>query len=351
MKSILSSIMLLGIFLFVSSFIDGAIPAQERAALIALYNSTNGDSWTNKSGWKTPPLDTDGFAMPGTEESWYGINLSNYHVRAINLTGNLLSGSIPPELGNLSQLTELYLTLNRINGTIPPELGNLSQLTLLHLKYNQLSGPIPPQLGNLSNLSSMAMSYNQLSGNIPAQLGNLGKLNILNLGGNQLSGSIPAQLGNLTQLWELKLNKNQLTGSIPPQLGNLTYLQYLYLSDNQLSGSIPSEMGNLIKLQYLLLDSNRLNGEIPASLANLTHIIGLDIGYNCLHTTDSTLRNWLYNYDPDWGASQNNCGTITLTSPSGGEVWVPGSTHEITWSTSVHIGNVKIEDSTNNGYD
>jgi hypothetical protein len=48
-------------------FIHGAIPASERAALIALYNSTNGDDWINNTGWKTPPLHTDGFAMPGTE--------------------------------------------------------------------------------------------------------------------------------------------------------------------------------------------------------------------------------------------------------------------------------------------
>lgn len=30
-----------------------AIPEAERLALIDLYNSTNGDGWTDKSGWKT----------------------------------------------------------------------------------------------------------------------------------------------------------------------------------------------------------------------------------------------------------------------------------------------------------
>ena len=50
-----------------------AIPPSERAALIALYNSTNGDGWTDKSGWKTPPLDTDGFAMPALRRFSEGI--------------------------------------------------------------------------------------------------------------------------------------------------------------------------------------------------------------------------------------------------------------------------------------
>ena len=50
-----------------------AIPAIERAALIALYTSTDGDQWTDNSGWKEPPLAADGFALPGTEGTWYGI--------------------------------------------------------------------------------------------------------------------------------------------------------------------------------------------------------------------------------------------------------------------------------------
>ena len=40
----------------------------EREALIALYISTDGINWGNKDGWKTPPLHTDGFADPCTDE-------------------------------------------------------------------------------------------------------------------------------------------------------------------------------------------------------------------------------------------------------------------------------------------
>ena len=38
--------------LLLSVFSHGAIPASERAALIALYNATNGDNWSNNHGRK-----------------------------------------------------------------------------------------------------------------------------------------------------------------------------------------------------------------------------------------------------------------------------------------------------------
>ena len=57
--------------LFFSDIAD-AVPSKKRAALIAFYNSTDGDNWPDNSGWKTPPLHSDGFAMPGTEGSWFG---------------------------------------------------------------------------------------------------------------------------------------------------------------------------------------------------------------------------------------------------------------------------------------
>lgn len=80
-----------------STSVYGAVPSAERNALITLYNSTNGDSWEDNSGWKTLPLHSDGFAMPGTEGSWFGITVLNDHVTKINLASNQLSRPIPPE--------------------------------------------------------------------------------------------------------------------------------------------------------------------------------------------------------------------------------------------------------------
>ena len=142
------------------------ISVTERAALIALYNSTNGNNWGNNSGWKTPPLDLDGFAMSGTENNWYGITCDggNTTVIRIGLLNNGLNGTIPTELGNLTNLTELWLAQNQLTGNIPTELGNLTNLTSLYLIINQLSGSIPTELGNLTNLTSLSLGVNQLTG-------------------------------------------------------------------------------------------------------------------------------------------------------------------------------------------
>ena len=62
-----------------------------------------------------------------------------------------MSGKIPPELGSLSNLTELALN-NDLSGKIPPELGSLSNLTELALSYNDLSGCVPSSLPGRLNM-------------------------------------------------------------------------------------------------------------------------------------------------------------------------------------------------------
>jgi Leucine-rich repeat (LRR) protein len=270
------------VLVFFSSLVYGAIPAEERAALIALYNSTDGDNWTNNTGWKTPPLHTDGFAMPGTEGNWYGISASDDHVGVIELHFNQLSGNLPSELGNLNNLRYLSLENNQLSGSIPKELGNLSNLKWCYLQNNQLTGSIPSELGNLNNLEWIKLNSNQLSGNIPATMWNITGLTHIFFSENQLTGNIPAEIGNLINLKWLKLDANSLTGNIPMELGNLSNLEVLFLENNKLTGSIPPELGNLSNLQTLTLDSNQLTGTIPPQLGNLNNLSNLDLTANNL---------------------------------------------------------------------
>ncbi len=296
------------LFLVVSSLAMGAIPESQRQALIALYNATGGDSWTYKSGWKDGELHTDGFAMPGTEGTWYGIgtdaenlNVTMVSIGSNNLTGsipagisaltglqmlnfssNSLTGSIPVSIGSMTSLTQIFLSYNQLTGPIPAELGNLTNLYNLYLPYNQFTGTIPTSLGNLVNLQQLWLAGNQLTGSIPTELGNLTKIQLLYLQSNQLTGSIPASLGNLTDCIELMLYSNALTGSIPPELGNLTKLQRIWLTGNTLSGAIPPELGGWAAIRDIQFGGNQLSGSIPASFGNLATLTNLALYTNQL---------------------------------------------------------------------
>jgi hypothetical protein len=90
----------------------GEIPVIECEALLSLYDSTGGDQWYDRTGWL-------GFESPCT---WHGVTCRRGHVARIDLHDNELTGSIPPELGNLSQLLWLRLHGNQLTGDVPPEL-------------------------------------------------------------------------------------------------------------------------------------------------------------------------------------------------------------------------------------
>jgi hypothetical protein len=172
--------------------------------------------------------------------------------------------------------TNLDLSFWQLTGyihEIPPEIGQLTNLTHLRLSQNQLTGQIPPEIGQLANLYELDLSNSGISGQIPSEIGQLANLSRLYLGnthgysGPRLSGEIPSEIGNLTSLEYLFLNRNELTGEIPPEIGNLTGLKRLLLDRNQLTGSIPSEINNT-DLNDLDLSHNQLSGEIP-ELPNL----------------------------------------------------------------------------------
>ena len=79
--------------------------------------------------------------------------------------------------------------------------GVPQRVTGLRLNNRPLSGTIPPELGSLSNLQYLWLSSNQLTGEIPAELGGLSNLRRLDLSGNELSGEIPAEASPTSESW------------------------------------------------------------------------------------------------------------------------------------------------------
>ena len=98
---------------------------------------------------------------------------------------------------------------------------NIEDTTGLSFYADGLTGEIPPEIGNLTNLTYLNISVNQLIGEIPEEIGNLTNLTYLRLNDNQLTGEIPLSIGNLTNLEELYLYNNELTGDIPEEVCDL----------------------------------------------------------------------------------------------------------------------------------
>jgi len=165
-----------------------------------------------------------------------------------------LTGEIPSEIGQLTNLVTLKLQYNELTGSIPPEIGNLTSLVKLDLRYNNLSGSIPTEVWSLISLTELRIQKNQFSGTIPSAIGNLTELTHLYLYGNQFTGSIPAEIGNLINLDKLHLNNNQFTGQIPQTICNIDmsfYNPYKFdISGNQLLPPYPDCVAEFVGYQY-----------------------------------------------------------------------------------------------------
>lgn len=195
---------------------------------------------------------------------------------------NMLTGSIPPKLGDCSNLQYLKLQGNSFNETVPADLGRLKNLESLELGSNVLAGILPKSLTNCSALKLLDASNNSLSGGLPAWFSLLTSLQYVALESNQFTGTLPVEITTLPVLRFLDVSNNSLEGNILAEFGNVSTLKFLRLSSNNFNGSIPRELGNISKLQALDLAFNNLTGSIPTSLGNLRDLLWLQLGTNNL---------------------------------------------------------------------
>lgn len=192
-------------------------------ALVAFFNSTGGNNWTNKTNWldTTKPI-----------SSWHGIHEQNGRVYLIDLVNNNLSGRLPAEIGNLSELLFLQLPKNpNLWGRIPESIGNLTKLESIGLYECRLYGEVPVSIQNLTNLRFISLFNNQLSGNFP-NLSNLTNLTHLTIGQNYFTGAIPVSPSANSSLEGISIWRNNFEGAIP-DFTSLSNLQVLWIHENK----------------------------------------------------------------------------------------------------------------------
>ncbi|MEM1249804.1 MAG: fibronectin type III domain-containing protein [Acidobacteriota bacterium] len=287
---------------------EAQVPASERAALIEIFQTTDGSNWTRNANWLGPV---------GTECTWAGVGCSNDRVVELLLDANELRGPFP-DLTRFPLLRVVFMNANELTGAVP-DVQRLPELITLVINSNRLTGTIPT-LGSLPNLEEFDVAFNELTGTAPAVSG-VPRLRVFALSGNRLTGGIP-DLSATRNLETLTMAFNQLTGPIP-SLDGLTKLREFFVEENDLSGPLP-DLSDLVDLEFMTLSANRLSGPIRGlsglvkvrelffninelsgpipDLSRLTELEGLELSVNRLSgpIPDLTGLSKLGNFGLDW---------------------------------------------------
>ncbi|KAE9454012.1 hypothetical protein C3L33_14122, partial [Rhododendron williamsianum] len=140
-------------------------------------------------------------------------------LRYLYLHENRFTGRIPPELGTLQNLRHLDVGNNHLVGTIRELIrieGCFPSLRNLYLNNNYLTGGIPTQLANLTNLEILHLSYNKMTGIVPFGPAHIPRLTYLYLDHNQFSGRIPDAFYKHPFIKEMYIEGNAFRPGVNP---------------------------------------------------------------------------------------------------------------------------------------
>ncbi|TYG82105.1 hypothetical protein ES288_D01G060500v1 [Gossypium darwinii] len=193
-----------------------------------------------------------------------------------------MSDVVPTSFKNLrSSLKRLSLEFCDLQGDFPSEIFLLGYLEYVDLRWNSLTGYLPNSNWS-SPLKFFDLSSNYFGGSIPSSLENLTKITYLGFSYNKLEGQIPDVFGNLNKLTTLDFSDCNFSGQLPPSMFNLTQLTYLDLSLNRLEGPLPTHVTGFQNLKDFSLIDNLLTGGVPSWLFTLPSLESLDLSYNNL---------------------------------------------------------------------
>ncbi|KAJ0026431.1 hypothetical protein Pint_07374 [Pistacia integerrima] len=280
-RTLVRSLRVLAVLCFIASFFPPSMSLTVETEALIQFKSQLKDPLGILDSWKDSadsPCQFSGITCdPVTEK-----------VTEISLDNKSLSGEISPSISVLDSLTKLWLPSNHISGKLPSELGNCSNLKVLNVTGNYMFGVIP-DLSMLKNLEILDLSSNGFRGRFPSWVANLTGLNLffelkeldtLDISVNAISGTISRSVSNLRQLSKIEAFGNNLTGEIPRELAELTLLREIDISNNQMSGELPEGFGNLKNLTVFQCYKNNFYGKLPSGFGDMQHLIGFSIYEN-----------------------------------------------------------------------
>jgi Leucine-rich repeat (LRR) protein len=255
---------------------------------------------------------------------------------SLNMSTNLLTGSLLSDVKSFSRLTQVLVSSNFLTGSVPASFANFTALIDLWLNNNDLTGTVPFSLAVFPTLREFFIQNNYFEGSVSDLLissssknsscadidisnnlftGSLvssfflshNSLKTFATVSNCLEGTIPLEICNLKSLTVLSLDgistaencrtlffpgttfngfylSHSLASKVPSCLFLLPSLESLHLGGNGFSGSIPSSLNISQSLVDLSLSNNELTGPIPENFQT-KNWQNLDLSYNKLSGT------------------------------------------------------------------
>jgi len=197
----------------------------------------------------------------------------------LDLSNNLLNGTIPTTIGELANLQAVDVSNNPAlgadgccegsdsyftqfygyNTTVPTEIGMLHKLQVFKMDWSRFMRHMPTEVGNLRNLHFWRMQgsfeTNQVSGTIPTEFGRLHKLSEFMMENNTLSGTLPSEISTMAALEKFTVQDNKISGTLPENLGDIEFLNWWDTFGNKLEGDLPSSIQKLGSLDYLYIQN------------------------------------------------------------------------------------------------
>nr|GMD18405.1 receptor protein kinase TMK1-like [Ipomoea batatas] len=241
---------------------------------------------------------------------WRQVDCAGDRVTKIQVGKQGLSGSLPPNLGNLSALTIFEVMENGLTGALP-NLAGLASLQRILLNGNAFTSIPPNFFAGMTSLETVSLDNNPFSPwPFPESLKDASPLRSFSAINCSISGTMPDIFisSNFPSLTDLRLSFNSLSGPLPPSfsgsslqtlwlngqkgdssslngsiavLQNMTALTQVWLHSNSFSGPIP-DLSGLNSLQDFSVRDNSLTGPVPDSLTKLSSLKVVNLTNNML---------------------------------------------------------------------
>ena len=270
-------------------------------ALVSVFGSAGGSNWDSQSDTDTGnDWSASTAEVPTANEmsAWEGVTLTSGRVTELILSDKNLIGTLPDEIGNLTELTNLSIQNNELLGAAPSTMVELTALgtfnfggadqrlcvpqedadmitwftgiaaadgpyCLLEVEYDALvalyntaggtgwtSETDATQSDDWDVALTRAVTADEVnlwhSVTIADALDGKQLVTSLNLGQKNLTGTLTSQIGHLAGLQYLDLYENSLTGALPNTVVNLTALETFYFDGEGQTLCVPQEDAAMI---------------------------------------------------------------------------------------------------------